>query len=101
MNAATAFGLLISSFTRSQIAAIFGAAILTLVPAMQFCGVLDPVSSLEGLGKLVGAIYPTTYYLTDFTRNFFKGTGLLGPASVLYPVAADWASIDRREHTAA
>jgi ribosome-dependent ATPase len=75
VNAATAFGLLISSFTRSQIAAIFGAAILTLVPAMQFCGVLDPVASLQGVGKLVGEIYPTTYYLIVARGTFSKALG--------------------------
>jgi len=75
VNAATGFGLLISSFTRSQIAAIFGTAILTLIPAMQFCGVLDPVASLEGVGKLVGEIYPTTYYLTISRGIFSKALG--------------------------
>jgi len=75
VNAATAFGLLISSFTRSQIAAIFGTAILTLIPAMQFCGILDPVASLEGVGKLVGEIYPTTYYLTLARGTFSKALG--------------------------
>jgi len=75
VNAATAFGLLISSFTRSQIAAIFGAAILTLVPAMQFCGVLDPVSSLGGFGKFIGAIYPTTYYIQISRGTFSKALG--------------------------
>ncbi len=75
VNAATAFGLLISSFTRSQIAAIFGTAILTLIPAMQFCGILDPVASLEGVGKLVGEMYPTTYYLTLARGTFSKALG--------------------------
>jgi len=75
VNAATAFGLLISSFTRSQIAAIFGAAILTLVPAMQFCGVLDPVSSLGGFGRFIGAIYPTTYYMVISRGTFSKALG--------------------------
>ena len=75
VSAATAFGLLISSFTRSQIAAIFGTAILTLVPAMQFCGVLDPVSSLGGFGKFIGAIYPTTYYIQISRGTFSKALG--------------------------
>ena len=75
VNSATALGLLISSFTKSQIAAIFGTAILTIVPAMQFCGVLDPVSCLEGAGKLVGYIYPTTYYLLISRGTFSKALG--------------------------
>src|SRR3546814_16913580 len=50
--AATGMGVLISTFMRSQIAAIFGTAIITLVPATKFSGMLDPVSSLGGAGGL-------------------------------------------------
>jgi ribosome-dependent ATPase len=35
---ATGLGLLISTFMKSQIAAIFGTAIITLIPATQFSG---------------------------------------------------------------
>ncbi|WP_048998409.1 ribosome-associated ATPase/putative transporter RbbA, partial [Klebsiella pneumoniae] len=45
---ATGLGLLISTFMKSQIAAIFGTAIITLIPATQFSGMIDPVASLEG-----------------------------------------------------
>jgi ribosome-dependent ATPase len=68
---ATAMGLLMSSFLRSQIAALFGTAIATMVPAAQFSGLLNPVSSLEGTGALIGAIYPTTHFLT-ITRGTFS-----------------------------
>jgi ribosome-dependent ATPase len=70
--AATAMGLLMSSFMRSQIAAIFGTAIATMIPAAQFSGLLDPVSSLEGFGALVGRIYPTTHFLTISRGTFSK-----------------------------
>ena len=70
--AATAMGLLISTFMRSQIAAIFGTAVLTILPATQFCGLLDPVSSLQGAGRLMGVIYPTTHYLTISRGTFSK-----------------------------
>jgi ribosome-dependent ATPase len=49
---ATGMGLLASAVTRSQIAAMFFAMIGTLIPATQFAGLIDPVSSLEGSGKL-------------------------------------------------
>lgn len=55
---ATAIGLLASTFTRSQIAALFFTMIGTLVPAVQFAGLLNPVSSLEGGGKLIGQSTP-------------------------------------------
>jgi len=73
--ASTAMGLLISTFMRSQIAAIFGTAVLTLLPATQFSGLLDPVSSLEGAGAVIGQIYPTTYYLTISRGTFSKALG--------------------------
>jgi len=58
---ATGMGLLASAITRSQIAAMFFAVIGTLIPATQFCGLLDPVSSLEGIGRLIGDVYPATH----------------------------------------
>jgi ribosome-dependent ATPase len=73
---ATAMGILISAFMRSQIAAIFGTAVLTILPAVSFSGMIDPVSSLEGGGALVGRIYPTTYFLTISRGTFSKALGL-------------------------
>jgi ribosome-dependent ATPase len=73
--AGTAYGLLISTFVRSQIAAIFGAAIMTFLPCSQFSGVLDPISSLEGFGALVGRVFPTTYYLIIARGTFSKALG--------------------------
>ncbi len=70
--AATGLGLLISTFMKSQIAAIFGTALLTMLPAVQFSGLLDPVSSLEGFGRFLGEIYPTTYFLIIARGTFSK-----------------------------
>jgi ribosome-dependent ATPase len=72
---ATALGLLISTFINSQIAALFAAAVLTLLPATQFSGMIDPVSSLEGAGRLIGEIYPTTHFLTISRGTFTKALG--------------------------
>ncbi|MFA6898998.1 MAG: ribosome-associated ATPase/putative transporter RbbA [Desulfurivibrionaceae bacterium] len=72
---ATAMGLLFSTFVRSQIAAIFGTAVLTILPAVQFSGMTDPVSSLEGVGRMIGNIYPTTYFLIIARGTFSKGLG--------------------------
>ncbi|NLC71245.1 MAG: ribosome-associated ATPase/putative transporter RbbA [Desulfuromonadaceae bacterium] len=73
---ATAIGLLISTFMKSQIAAIFGTAVLTILPATQFSGMIDPVSSLEGGGALFGQIYPTTYFLIIARGTFSKALHL-------------------------
>ncbi|MBN9668960.1 ribosome-associated ATPase/putative transporter RbbA [Roseibium aggregatum] len=72
VSAATGLGLLISAFMKSQIAAIFGTAIITLLPAVSFSGLVDPVPSLQGFGRLVGEIYPTTYFLTIARGTFSK-----------------------------
>lgn len=72
----TGMGLLASAVTRSQIAAMFFALIGTLIPAVQFCGLLDPVSSLEGAGRLIGEVYPATYMFTISRGVFSKGLGL-------------------------
>ncbi len=74
--AATAIGLLISTFMRSQIAALFGTAVLTILPATQFSGMIDPVSSLEGPGALIGKMYPTSHFLTIARGTFSKALGL-------------------------
>ena len=72
---ATAMGLVISAFMRSQIAAIFGTTVLTILPATQFSGMIDPVSSLEGVGAMIGRIYPATHFLTISRGTFSKGLG--------------------------
>ncbi|MDQ6435592.1 ribosome-associated ATPase/putative transporter RbbA [Mesorhizobium sp. LHD-90] len=69
----TGMGLVISSFIASQIAAIFATALITLIPAVQYSGMIDPVSSLEGFGAFVGKIYPTTYFMTISRGTFSKG----------------------------
>ncbi|ROS18455.1 ribosome-associated ATPase/putative transporter RbbA [Raoultella terrigena] len=73
---ATGLGLLISTFMKSQIAAIFGTAIITLIPATQFSGMIDPVASLEGPGRWIGQIYPTNHFLTIARGTFSKALSL-------------------------
>jgi ribosome-dependent ATPase len=75
VGCATAMGLLISTFMRSQIAAIFGTVVLTILPATQFSGMTDPVSSLQGAGALVGQVYPTTHFMTISRGAFSKELG--------------------------
>jgi len=75
ISCATAMGLLMSTFTRSQIAAVFGTAIVTLIPAIQFSGLIYPVASLEGFGALVGQIYPTSHFLIISRGVFSKALG--------------------------
>nr|WP_313665639.1 ribosome-associated ATPase/putative transporter RbbA [Shinella sp.] len=72
---ATAMGLVLSTFLNSQIAAIFGTALVTMIPASQYSGLIDPVSSLQGFGAMIGHIYPTTYFVTIARGTFSKALG--------------------------
>lgn len=55
---ATGMGLLASTLTKSQIAAMFFTLIGTITPAIQFSGMLNPVSSMQGFGRVFGEVYP-------------------------------------------
>ena len=71
--AATGFGLLVSTLVRSQLAAMFACAILTVVPAVNFSGFLNPVSSLGGAARWVGLLFPTSWFQTISLGTFAKG----------------------------
>lgn len=71
----TGLGLFVSTFTSSQMAAVFATAITTMLPTIQFSGLLLPVSSLEGGARLMGSAWPTTYYMHLSVGAFTKGLG--------------------------
>ncbi|NHQ75410.1 ribosome-associated ATPase/putative transporter RbbA [Roseovarius gahaiensis] len=75
-GAATAFGLVISTFVRSQIAAIFGSAIIVIIPTVNFSGMLYPVSTLDGVARMIGEAFPALYFQRISTGVFNKGLGL-------------------------
>lgn len=86
VTATTGIGLLMSSFTRSQVAAIFGTAIATMLPAIAFSGLSSSVTSLEGAAAIISKIYPTTYFLLISRGTFSKSLGwddLLDPLLAL------------------
>ena len=85
--ATTAYGMLISAFTRTQIAALFGTAILTVLPATMFAGMLTPVSSMSGMGAVMGRLFPMTYYLPISVGTFTKGLGFANLACQLLALA--------------
>jgi ribosome-dependent ATPase len=74
--ATTGFGLLISSFTRTQIAAVFATAILSIVPAVNFSGMFAPVSSLSGTAKILGLSFPSAWYQPITVGVFTKALGM-------------------------
>jgi ribosome-dependent ATPase len=69
----TGIGMVTSTFTKTQVAAVFITAILTIQPTLQFAGLLQPVSTLEGGARLIGSIWPTTYYMHSSLGTYTKG----------------------------
>ena len=86
--ASTAFGMLISTLVRSQVAALFGTLVLSMLPAVQFSGLVEPVSSLAGVGRLIGEIFPTTYFLIITRGTFSKGLTFADLQASFLPLAA-------------
>ena len=73
LAATTGIGLVTSTFTSSQVAAVFVTAILTILPTTQFSGLLQPVSTLQGQARLIGSIWPTSYYMHSSVGAYTKG----------------------------
>ena len=76
MLASTGFGLLISVFVSTQTAAIFAAAIITILPAVQFSGMFVPTASLTGAAWFAAKIFPSTYFQAISVGTFTKALGL-------------------------
>ena len=85
VSATTALGLLISCFVRSQLAAIFATAIITMIPAQTYSGFLYPLSTMEGGALIIGKTFPSSWYYTVSVGSFTKG---LHTADLLHEYAA-------------
>nr|WP_319004557.1 ribosome-associated ATPase/putative transporter RbbA [Methylobacillus caricis] len=85
---ATGFGLLVSTFTKSQIAALFITMIGTLIPCIQYSGLINPVASLEGSGAFIGQIYPASHFLTISRGVFSKALNMSNLADSMWMLAA-------------
>ena len=85
VSASTALGLLISCFVRSQLAAIFATAIITMIPAQTYSGFIYPLSTMEGGALIIGKTFPSSWYYTVSVGSFTKG---LHTADLLHEYAA-------------
>jgi ribosome-dependent ATPase len=72
----TGFGQLVSTFTRTQVAAVFATSILAVIPAVNFSGLLVPVSSLSGGARFLGLTFPAAWYQPISVGAFTKALGL-------------------------
>jgi len=82
----TGMGLLASTVTRSQIAAMFFAMVGTLIPAVQFAGLINPVSSMTGFARWVGEVYPASHMFTISWGVFNKALGLQDLQAEFWPM---------------
>lgn len=73
--ATNGFGVLVSAFTRTQVAATFATAIIAIIPAVNFSGLLVPVSSLSGSGRMIGLGFPSGWYQQISVGAFTKDLG--------------------------
>jgi ribosome-dependent ATPase len=79
--ATTGFGQFISTFMKTQVAAVFATALLSIIPAVNFSGLLVPISSLSGSARLIGLSLPPAWYQPVTAGTFTKGL----PFSELVP----------------
>ncbi len=71
----TGIGLLISTFTQTQIASLVAAFVITLVPSFEFSGLTTPASTLIGGAKFMSWVFPARYFLNISVGTFTKGIG--------------------------
>jgi ribosome-dependent ATPase len=69
------FGQVVSTFTRTQVAAVFATTVLSIIPTVNFSGLLVPVSSLTGGGRLIGLMFPAAWFQPISVGTFTKGLG--------------------------
>ena len=82
----TGFGLFASTFTKSQIAALFATMFGTMIPTVQFAGLINPVSSLEGVGAIIGRMYPASHFLIISRGVFNKSLGFVSLSASFWPM---------------
>jgi ribosome-dependent ATPase len=91
--ATTAIGLLSSCVTKTQMAAVFGTAIATMLPATQFSGMLQPVSTLKGTGYIIGTIFPTTYFMKVSVGAFTKALTFVDVLPFIFWMLLIWPAL--------
>ncbi len=73
---ALGFGLLVSSFSRSQAMAFQAGALLSMLPAIFLSGFIFPIRAMPAVLQAVTYVFPTRYYLVVIRGVILKGAGL-------------------------
>ena len=97
-------GLLISTLTRTQLAAMLTTFLVAVAPAFTFSGIFAPVAGQDPIGRFVSRVIPATYFMDVVRGAYLKGGGLAphGPnltalavyAVVVYTVT--WLALRKR-----
>jgi ABC-2 type transport system permease protein len=74
---ALGFGLLVSSFARSQAMAFQAGALLSMLPAIFFSGFIFPIRAMPKVLQAVTYAFPARYFLVVLRGVILKGAGLL------------------------
>ncbi|MDG6894958.1 ribosome-associated ATPase/putative transporter RbbA [Volucribacter amazonae] len=75
--ASTGFGLLVSCFVKSQIAALFATAIVMMVPTMNFSGMMYPTANLDSHVYFIAHLFPGAWFQLISLGGFTKGLGFM------------------------
>lgn len=71
-----AIGLLVSTLTRSQLAAMLMAIVLTMMPAFLFGGFMWPIFTMPKIFQSYSYLFPARYYTQIIRGVFLRGAGL-------------------------
>lgn len=85
--ATTGFGQFMSSFTRTQVSAVFATAVLSIIPTVNFSGLITPVSTLAPMGRIVGLSFPGAWFQPVSIGTFLKGFGFSDVAMNILVIA--------------
>jgi ribosome-dependent ATPase len=58
-----------------------------MIPAVHYSGLIDPVASITGAGRLIGEVFPTSFFITIARGTFSKALGFVDLQSELIPLA--------------
>ena len=81
-------GLLISTVTRTQLAAMLATFLVAVAPAFTFSGIFAAVASQDAVGRFVARLIPATYFMDVVRGAYLKGGGLAPYAFNLVALAA-------------
>ncbi|GGQ18758.1 ribosome-associated ATPase/putative transporter RbbA [Shewanella litoralis] len=104
--ASTGIGLVVSSVTKTQVTAVFATTIVSLLPTALFSGLVQPTSTLEGGGYIIGMAWPATYYMhlsvAAFTKglHFFDLIGDIMMLSIYGPILVVFAAASLKKQEA-